>query len=332
MRRIIRYIIMALLVYFTITPAWSADEPFLSLRKRWEIDFSYQPIRIFTYNDPLNIRQNYWYCFYTLSNQTKETIKLNIDICLKANVTVTNAQPETAPVAASGFTPKLTAQYYQDSYQPVIETEIISAVEKLGGFPLAIRQDTIAKFKEKLRYLNCRDLRERKEIKPNETIECIALFSGIDSRSDELELMIGGLVAPVKQYYEKNNPKLFQEYESKIRWIVFSWTGDEFTKQHSQSLEIKKDWLIRNYGPIGDKETVSVLIDALTDENPIVRWVAWWLLRRLTDNTFDYNPELAADSDVNKVSINNWREWWYLNREKLTYNQALNKFEPIPPK
>lgn len=314
---------LALLVLFAglvAFPVRSEDnKPFLSLKKRWEIDISYQPLKIFTFTDVDGMRINYWYFVYTLNNTGKEPIKLNIDVCLKANIRL------KPPVEASGFFPKVNAKYYQDSIYPIVEREIITADEKMTGFPVPIREDAITKLKKQLRYLNCKDLREKKEILAGETIQCIAIFEGVDARADQMEIMVGGLVDVVKQYYQ-DKTTLVQEYESKILRIVFNCEGDEFSKQFSNFEQVKKEWIIRNYGPIGGKESIDALIGALEDENPVVRWVAWWLLRRMTDNTFDYNPE--ADAEINKDSINLWKEWWYVNQEKLTYNQTLNKFEP----
>ncbi|MFA5793708.1 MAG: hypothetical protein WC980_01365 [Candidatus Brocadiia bacterium] len=322
-RQAVRFVLIVVIGLIISMPVSAEDtSPLPKLKQRWELDITYQPLKIFTFTDPAGANSYYWFFKYTLTNNTKESIKLNLDVCLKADIRLKTDEK------LSGYFPQLASRFYQDSIYPVVERELISAEEKLAGFPAAMREDTIIKYKKGLRYMNCKDLREKREILAGEKIEAMAIFTDVDARADQVELFIGGLFDVVKSSYRKEDKQFTQEYESKILRLVFSCQGDEFSKQFASPQLESKEWIVNTYGPIGDKNTVDNLIKGLADENPAARWIAWWLLRRMTDKTLEYNPDL--DAEANKDSIENWKEWWYCTKEKLEYNQNLNKFEPKP--
>ncbi len=88
--------------------------------------------------------------------------------------------------------------------------------------------------------------------------------------------------------------------------------------------KIKKSWVVRNYGPIGTKDTLPILIESLEDKNPLVREIAFLLLRKLTDQEFEY--ALEKEPEENKEAVLRWQEWWAVNKDHLVYNLPLNKF------
>jgi hypothetical protein len=90
-------------------------------------------------------------------------------------------------------------------------------------------------------------------------------------------------------------------------------------------------WIVRNYGPIDEKNALKKMIDLLGEEDPVIRWGSWYLLRRLTGFSFNYNTETEVSSEENQKSIKLWQEWWYRNKEKLIYNKNLNQFQITEP-
>jgi hypothetical protein len=317
---------------------------YIKLKKRWEIDFEYQPLKIFTDVDPLGARKNYYYFTYTLTNKSDETMPLSLDICLKIDLN----HPD---LVATGYKPRV--KYYQDSLHPITDDNIIFTEEKLLGLSLAVRKDRVKELKEKSFYLNCQELRTKKDIFSNEKITGIAIFEGVDPRARLYEIMVGGLIDVIKRRYpdeiqteeardshiEKDlqaaragKPATY-EYENRIRKIAYLCGGDEFNKQSQPFIEIviTPKWIIRNYGPIGEKDTLRILIDSLADENPAVRWSSFYLLRRLTGFSFNYDSEKEITDEDSQKSIKLWQEWWYRNQEKLTYNKALNQFQVSEP-
>ena len=202
--------------------------------------------------------------------------------------------------------------------------------EKLGGIAIGLRKYRIKELKQELKYLNCQEMRTKGKIESKETVVGIAIFTEIDPQARQFEVMIGGLVDVVKHRYQMElegnlKDKLRYEYEVKIWKITYTYPGDEYYTQVESLKEIKKERLVRNYGPIGDKNTILTSIKMLENENELLRRVARWILRRMTDENFDYNPENPPEE--NKESILRWQEWWYINKGKLVYNLKRNKFE-----
>ncbi|MFC1524900.1 hypothetical protein ACFL5I_00765 [Planctomycetota bacterium] len=278
-----------------------------AIRERWELEFTHKPPRVFTYVDPLNNRTNHAYIIFSVTNPTTKNISLSLDFCIKTD----------------------KGRFYQDSIRPLVEGEIIVKEEKLGGLTLGLRKERIKELKQESKYLNCRELRDKAQIKPQETITGIAIFEEIDSRAKELDVMIGGLVDIVKQRYERDlegilEDKLVYEYECKLLKTTYASHGDEFYSHGKEKIKIKKTWVIRNYGPIGTKDTVPILIQSLEDMNPLIREIAFLLLRRLTDQEFKYVPE--KELGENKEAVLRWQEWWAVNKDRLVYDLSLNKF------
>lgn len=322
----------------------SVSNGYTKLKKRWEVDFEYRPLKIFTNVDPLGARKNYYYFTYTLTNKSDETAPLNLDICLKIDLT----HPDL--VAAGN---KSRVKYYQDSLQPLVGENIIFTEEKLLGLSIGIRKDRVKELKEKLLYLNCQELRAKKDLFANETVTGIAIFEEVDPQARLYEIMVGGLVDVVKRRYpgeaqpdavkDSHIEKDLQEarsgktptyeYENRIRKITYLCEGDEFNKQSRPLVEqvIAPKWIIRNYGPMGEKTVLNTLIEALADENPAVRWSSFYLLRRLTGFAFNYDSEKEAKDEENQKSLKLWQEWWYRNKEKLAYNTIMNQFQIIEP-
>lgn len=315
-------VIIVLLVPVILFSADSGSNIKTKVRPRWMLEFSNDLPKMFTYNSPRNEKENYWYLVYQITNSTDDNIRLGIDICVKAVIDKNKTERDI---------------YYQDAIHPIIEDGIIIAEEKLFGLNLGLQKERIKELKKQLKYLNCKELLDKKEIKPNETIKGIAVFSEFDRRIIMLEVMAGGLVDMVKWRYEKppdfasNIPaeRIVYEYESKIRRIIYECPGSDLLVQDKPLNEVKKEWLVRNYGPIGDKNGIEIMIESLKDTNPLIRWTGWYLLDTLTNLSFNYKPEDKPEDSQKSIDL--YREWWSRNKDNVIYNSVLNKFEIKPP-
>jgi hypothetical protein len=299
---------------------------------RWELNFSSQPPKVFTYVTRSGKKENYLYVIYTLTNNTDDNIKLGIDVCIR-----TILEKEKEPEKEKEKPEK--DKYYQDVIHPFIEDEIIVQEEKLSGLGIGIQKDRIKELKKELQYLNCKEQREKREIKPKETIKGIAIFNEIHPKTVKLEMMVGGLFDVIKwRYQPPPNPegttieeKVVYEYECRIWKISYECPGEEFTNQTRPLKEIKKEWIIREYGPIGSLKNIESLIEGLQEHNPLLQSIGQYLLERLTGNNFGYDWRKLPEDQDNEKAILRWHEWWDRNKEHLVYNLRLNKFEIKEP-
>jgi hypothetical protein len=330
------FLLIVLTALIIIILPYSMAHGYIEIKKRWQIDCEYQPLKPFTYVNVLKERENYYYIIYTLENKSDQPIPLNIDVYLKVDLT----RPD---LVAEGYSQR--TKYYPDSLRPFVEDAIIYTEEKIIGLSPTVKKDRVKELKDKLSYLNCVELRNKKEIRPNEKLTGIAIFANVDPQAKLMKVMVGGLVDVVKRRYEdetltdamKNSsvekdlqearagqPATF-EYENQIRIITYLVSGSEF--KYLKEVITAPKWVIQNYGPIGDKNSLGFMIKVLTNEDPLIRWSSYFLLRRLTSQSFDYNADLAADSPETQTSVKLWQEWWFRNKDKLTYNPTLNLFE-----
>jgi len=330
-----------ILTVLLIAVLFNVSSGYFELKKRWQIDFEYKPIKIMTAIDGLGKRQNFHYFVYSLENKSDSAIPLGMDVCLKSDM----HHPD---LVAQGYKPKV--KYYQDSFQPLAEEQIIFLEEKLNGLSRTVRKDRIKLLKEKFNYLNLQELREKKEIAPKEKITALAIFENVDPQVKLFEIMVGGLVDVVKR--RNNDEELSGEtkdseieknlqaaragrtpsfvYENQIRTIQYLAEGGAF--KSFNEVVIAPKWIIRNYGPVGDINSLDIMVKSLSDENPLIRDVSYTLLRRLTGMSYEYNSEEDPVSEANQKSIKLWEEWFYRNKTKLTYNRAMNQFEVVPGK
>jgi hypothetical protein len=330
-----RILITAIFLVLFIRPS----DAYIEVKKRWEIDFEHKPLKFYTYVDPQGTRKNFYYFTYTLTNKSEQETPLFIDICLKIDL-------HHPTLISKGYKPKV--KYYQNTLHPFVEESIIYTEERLWGLSAALRKDRVKELKEKLSYLNHLELRTKQKILAKETILGLAIFDNVSPLAKVFEIMVGGLVDVVKRrlpeepqsdelsksHIERDlkearmNRNPTYEYENRIRSIVYLAEGSEFNLQSQVLTEeiIAPKWLIRNYGPIDEKDSLKNLIDALEDENPLIRWGSYYLLRRLTALSFNYDAETEPSTEANQKAIKLWQEWWYRNKEKLSYNKALNQF------
>jgi hypothetical protein len=313
---------------------------YVELKKRWQIDFEYKPLKTYKLVDATG-GKNYYYFVYTLANNSDKPAPLGIDVCLKVDL-------NSPDLVAMGYPHK--NKYYQDSLRPSVENEIIYGEENLLGFSVGIRKDRVKELKDKLCYLNCLEIRNKKEILPNEKIIGLAIFEGVDPQAKVFDVMVGGLMDVVKRRYDdetqsadaqnshieksleeaRMNLRPTYEYENRIRDIIYLSGGGE--SKSLKEVVTAPPWIIRNYGPIGDKNGLGVMIKSLQDENPEIRWGSYFLLRRLTGLSYDYDTEKEPAAEENQKSIELWKEWWFRNKGKLVYNNSLNQFEIVEMK
>jgi hypothetical protein len=171
----------------------------------------------------------------------------------------------------------------------------------------------------------------------------------VDRGTDTVELLVNGLV-DVARITKVERDRTHFVYENKVLHLCFDVPGDEFSKTAdfvSCGFPKSKKWEVQQVGPVGDKELLPKLIDAMEAEDPKldeatkkvlptvtygpdVRRGAHEALKKLTGEDYPFDAAKPPSDKDNLNSIRLYREWWVRNSEKLVYNDILNRFEIKP--
>lgn len=303
--------------------------------ERWYLDFKSDNPKIYVQKDHLGNKSYYWYVVSEITNVTKKQAPLLIDILMytplgRENLTDIQKLDPSMPD---------TGRFYSSISHPEIEYEIIKKLVKIPAVDEEIVKERIKDLKKMGKYLNLGELRERKFIQPAETLQCLVLFKDVDLRSKKIEVLVSGLWDIV--YVSKVTPKGRElSYENRILRMLYDFPGDEFDREYDKIYFSKKEWTVKNLGPVTSKDTleqmVNMLVDVLRKEKarkegkpsnvgPELR-VADYLLKSQTGQDFGFDPSNNKTILDNEDAIWKWHEWWLKNKAKLYYDEKQQKF------
>ncbi len=209
-------------------------------------------------------------------------------------------------------------------------------------------------------YLNPREMREHRWIQPGQKLMGIAIFKGVDPRAVIYEIHVWGLVDIIK-ITAVTEDEWRMEYEPvtlKLRWKRY---GDEFEIENDTLYRLtlmRKEYAIKKIGPVASKETIDRLVLALADTlkkekawkeqnksaeeiaklraadgiDPLDTRIMATVFTLATGKDFGYDG--TKDVLANERAVWRIHEWWIVNRTKLLFNEATNRFEvkdePLP--
>ncbi|MDQ7780918.1 MAG: hypothetical protein RDV41_14570 [Planctomycetota bacterium] len=299
---------------------------FAELKKRWRLEFEGGEPRTFTYADPADNRTNLVYVIFKVTNKMDQDCPLMLDVTLRTN----------------------RGKFYRPRPMPGAEEQIVCQELKLGGYSVAERKERIAELKEAGRYVTLYEVALKKPVlKPGESIEVLACFPNVTYNIDELYIYVSGLVDVVKYNYvaaraalrgEKAADSIY-EYENNVLMLTYKITAAESYVQFNPMEFVERKWLIMNFGPIADKETVKRLVDILDDAavdvtlnvkeeekniGQVIKGTVNLILRLLTNQDFGYDASKSAEE--NEMVGKNAKEWWALNYKKLVFDEKKNVF------
>lgn len=157
----------------------------------------------------------------------------------------------------------------------------------------------------------------------------IVLFKDVGLETDRLELIVGGLLDPIKQI-EGDASKLHPHtFEPQVLEIAYNWSGPPSTKVDQMPELVGRTFKQRQFGPIANADTLRSLIDILAHDplenreeqkqgNASIRRSALEQLRTMTKQNFGYQPD--QEPSANQKSVERWREWYYRNQHDLAYS------------
>lgn len=95
-----------------------------------------------------------------------------------------------------------------------------------------------------------------------------------------------------------------------------------FRKEKETTVRVK---LSEAFAFTKQKECIEFLITLLDDQEQEVRAAAIGVLKKLTGESFDFDP--AAGERQRAKSRARWRAWWRSNKDKLAWSDELERFK-----
>jgi hypothetical protein len=372
MRQIGLSAILAVTAILAVAPGCEAQT-----KNRWRLLYEQEKPKIYTYRNDLDQLENLWYFTFTLTNPTEEVVPLLVDLMMYVETgkdlqhDVRKVDPELTKTTLADKD-KYESLKFGRFYSNVVvaqhmEYKVIEYHAKIGNrspgivresieeFKKGFTEDPPAEWKERWNkgdrwYLNPREIRQQKFIKPGQKIMGIAIFRDVDPRARRLEVNVSGLydIFRVEAYTEEETKLV---YENRVLKKTFEFPGDQFSRENDVLYERKSEWVIKPIGPIASKETLATLVNSLAD---MLRKEEEWdkdqvpaaqreqLRTKENLNALDMNVagrviQLSTGVnfgyDVDKTVLENqaaiWRihEWWLKHKARLIFNEATGRFD-----
>ncbi len=208
-------------------------------------------------------------------------------------------------------------------------------------------------------FLNPKEIREQRFIRPGQRLGGIAIFQNVNPRAQSVELQVSGLVDIIK--VERPSAKETEEdpdlalpkivYENQVLKLRYEFMGDEYNRMEDVVVFQSREWVVKRLGPVADKETLQLLVDTMV--NALQRERDWREqgktaeevdVLRTKEGIGAFDLRIIAQSvrlatgkefgyDSSKGILENeaaiWRihEWWLTNKSKLVYNEATNRYD-----
>ena len=253
------------------------------LHKRWKLDYSHEKPTLFTYRHASGEYENYWYVYYTVTNNTEQTIPIHLDLTMYVETgrelqsDLRKVDPESAKAAGgdpSKFEELKFGTFISNIVAPeAVEFKIIEYHARLGGRNPGIIRESIMELKkgdeQGMRYyLNPREMREQRFISKGQRLTGLAVFRKVDARAQVIEIQVSGLWDVLRLeavYSEKDELDDFKlHYENRVYKYTYSFPGDAFHRERDVLTLMKQPtWTIKSIGPVASKSTIEELVSTL---------------------------------------------------------------------
>jgi hypothetical protein len=254
--------------------------------ERWKLDYFQEKPTLFTYRHPSGELENFWYVYYTVTNNTAKPIPNCLDLTMyvetgrEMQADLRKVDPDAAKTAAGDRTKYEELKYgtfISNVLQPeAVEYKIIEYHAKLGNRNPGIIKESIEALKagdEKnpaapRYYLNARDMRKVPSILPGQKLTGIAIFRTVDPRAQVIEIQISGLwdVLRIEALLgDKEEIEDFKlHYENRVYKHTYWFPGDAFHRERDVlTLMRQPTWVVKSIGPVASKATIESLVSSM---------------------------------------------------------------------
>jgi len=252
---------------------------------RWKLDYSHEKPTLFTYRYPNGELENFWYVYYTVTNNGPKAVPLIIDVTMYVETgrdlqsDLRKVDTETARNAA-GDPSKNEDLKFGTFISNIVQAEaveykIIEFHQKLGNrSPGIIREsiEALKKGEEKKDsaryYLNPREMREQKLIAAGQKLTGLAIFRGVDPRAQVIEIQVSGLwdVLRIESILGENEEleDVKLHYENRVYKHTYWFPGDAFHRERDVLTLLRQPtWVIKAIGPVASKSTIENLVNSM---------------------------------------------------------------------
>ena len=252
---------------------------------RWKLDYSQEKPTLFTYRYPTGELENFWYVYYTVTNNTAKTVPILLDLTMYVETgrdlqaDLRKVDPDAAKSAAGDSTKYEDLKYgtfVSNVLQPeAIEYKIIEHHAKLGNRSPGIIRESILELKKgddkkdpSRYYLNPAEMRKQQLIAPGQKLTGLAIFRGVDLRAQVIEIQVSGLwdVLRIEAILgEKEELEDFKlHYENRVYKHTYWFPGDAFHRERDVlTLMRQPTWVVKSIGPVASKSTIENLVSTL---------------------------------------------------------------------
>ena len=333
-------------------------------KNRWRLGWKNEKPTMYTYRTANDKLTNYWYVIFEITNDSGETVPLIIDPVLYVETgkelqqDVRKVDPETIKPFVDKDKkgePLKYGRFHSSVLYPEVEYKIIEELARLGNRSPGIVLEAIEAFKKgdetgNRFYLNPKEIRSHRFIKPGEKIMGIAIYKDVDPRAKSIELQVSGLIDIVRVDLVEET-EVHMTYENHVLKIRYAFPGDSFHRELDSLTFESREWAVKRIGPVADKAILQSLVDMLTDA--LRREKEWKEQNKTPEEAKQLRQQVAIDEldlriashivrlatgkdfgfDESKGILENehaiWRthEWWVTNKTKLAFNEITNRFE-----
>ena len=249
------------------------------VHERWKLDYSQEKPTLFTYRYPTGELENFWYVYYTITNNNAKTVPILLDLTMyvetgrELQADLKKVDPDAAKAAAGDSTKFEELKYgtfISNVVQPeAVEYKIIEHHAKLGNRSPGIVRESIEALKagdkqtETRYYLNPAEMRKQVLIGEGKKLTGLAIFRGVDPRAQVIEIQVSGLwdVMRIEAFLgDKEELEDFKiHYENRVHKHTYWFPGDAFHRERDVlTLMRQPTWVNKSIGPVASKSTIEI--------------------------------------------------------------------------
>ena len=225
------------------------------------------------------------------------------DLYLAIVYTLDNRGRLPAPLAVGHVLHCKGRDDMRDGFFPDVVLAVAARHEGLEGLSKPLREEAVARLREKRKWFGMSDVTKLRELKAGESLQAVAVFRVTGDLPATIDSLVEGLEDPAVMAYWEWASLPYEALHVRLR------TRYEFAA--GVATPKRRDWIaIAPDAPV-DREDFARLVNDLQDENPAIRIIALRLLMRYVEPRPPLRREEGArfDRDAWQAMERAFRKW-----------------------